>query len=121
MMKRFAVIAAALTVLTTFAPRPVHAASKPKSFVVAVPFDSVVGNRTMPAATIDFRLSLAPRGKMTQWVCSQCAVSTAATTPRPLLQSLPATLQRMDPSSSSAALATAPLFLNFGKRETRWV
>lgn len=56
MMKRFAVIAVALSVLTTFAPRPVHAASKPKSLVVAVPFDFVVGNRTMPAGSYRFQI-----------------------------------------------------------------
>jgi hypothetical protein len=56
MMKRFAILAVALTFLTALAPRPVHASSKPKSFVVAVPFDFVVGNRTMPAGSYRFQI-----------------------------------------------------------------
>jgi len=51
MIKRFAAVAVALTTLTTMAVLPVHAASKAKTFVVAVPFDFVVANRTMPAGS----------------------------------------------------------------------
>jgi hypothetical protein len=58
MMKRFAVLAAALTLWVTAAAWPAHAKSKPKTFVVAVPFDFVVGNRTMPAGSYRFQMVL---------------------------------------------------------------
>jgi hypothetical protein len=56
MIKRFAAVAVALTTLTTMAVLPVHAASKAKTFVVAVPFDFVVANRTMPAGSYRFQI-----------------------------------------------------------------
>jgi hypothetical protein len=58
MTKRWAVFAAALTLWVTTAAWPAQAKTKPKSFVVAVPFDFTAGNRTLPAGSYRFQIVL---------------------------------------------------------------
>lgn len=57
MTKRLGVLAAALTLWMSIAG-PAQAKVQPKSFVVAVPFDFVVGNRTLPAGSYRFQMVL---------------------------------------------------------------
>ena len=56
MLKRLSAFAAAIILSTTIVPSPALAKSKPKAYTIAVPFDFVVGNRTMPAGTYRFPL-----------------------------------------------------------------
>jgi len=58
MTKRWAACAAALTLSISTAAWPAPAKTKPKSFVVAVPFDFIVGNRTLPAGSYRFQIVL---------------------------------------------------------------
>ena len=65
MLKRLSAFAAALTFGTIIAALPAHAKSATKSFTFAVPFDFVVGNRTMPAGAYRFQLVLGSPPRMT--------------------------------------------------------
>jgi hypothetical protein len=56
MLKRLSAFAAALIVSATIVPSPAHAKPRPKAYTIAVPFDFVVGNRTMPAGNYRFQL-----------------------------------------------------------------
>jgi hypothetical protein len=58
MTKRWIAFAAALTLSISTAAWPAQAKTKPKSFVVAVPFDFIVGNRTLPAGSYRFQFVL---------------------------------------------------------------
>ena len=54
MLKRLPALVAALILFAT--TMPAHARPRPKAYTIAVPFDFMVGNRTMPAGTYRFQL-----------------------------------------------------------------
>jgi len=56
MLKRLSAFATVLILAATIVPSPAQAKAKPKSYTIAVPFDFVVGNRTMPAGNYRFQL-----------------------------------------------------------------
>jgi hypothetical protein len=66
MLKRLSAFAGALTLCMTITASTAQAKSVPKAYTIAVPFDFVVGNRTMPAGTYRFQLVLgSPKGSDT--------------------------------------------------------
>ena len=56
MLKRLSALAVALMLSATIVSSPAQAKTKPKVYTIAVPFDFVVGNRTMPAGNYRFQI-----------------------------------------------------------------